>query len=82
MQLTYRGVPYEFNAIPSKCMKPETIGKYRGIAYQKKLYAVDMVKKRIFALKYQGIDYITNVALRNHATTKDTQLKPAFDVFT
>jgi predicted DNA binding CopG/RHH family protein len=57
MQLSYRGISYQF---PSKCLatvKQEINGQYRGIPYQRREIKDAMVKD-IYVLKYRGVEYI------------------------
>ena len=81
MQLTYRGIPYQFNAVRTETINSEITGKYRGIAYKTKRCA-EIPAKPIFAVKYRGVDYMTGVPLRNRETAKNTTVKPAIALST
>jgi Domain of unknown function (DUF4278) len=57
MQLSYRGVSYEFNPSDSSSIPGEVIGKYRGAVLRSQHCTTSPVPQQIVNLKYRGISY-------------------------
>ncbi len=57
MQLSYRGVSYEFNPSDSASIPGEVIGKYRGAVLRTQHCTNPPVPELFITLQYRGVSY-------------------------
>lgn len=57
MQLSYRGVSYEFNPFDNASIPGEIIGKYRGAVLRSQDCTNPPLPQQLVNLKYRGINY-------------------------
>lgn len=62
MQLSYRGLNYESNAVYLTKIENELPGKYRGNAYKIRQH-LEVPTQQFFALKHRDVAYRTVTAL-------------------
>jgi hypothetical protein len=60
MQLTYRGISYQFSSKETRERTVSSIvGKYRGVPVKIKSFQAEHQPNTSFQLKYRGISYFT-----------------------
>jgi len=60
MQLSYRGVKYDYTPPTVETAPSEIAGKYRGIDVRFRTQSKDMVQQPTIELKYRGAAYTTS----------------------
>lgn len=67
MQLSYRGVSYEFNPSNNTSFSGEIIGQYRGAALRAQYCTNPPVPELLMTLQYRGVSYqfVANYSLNS-----------------
>jgi hypothetical protein len=67
MQLSYRGIKYERNTLPTKVVPGKIIGKYRGATLVARKSILPPIPRSIGNLKYRGVCYQpdTSISVEN-----------------